>query len=303
MPKMSTAHRCFAAVAALAPMIAMGCAASPEPDSEDLVGEPELDTRGDGVTGSVAPGTTLIATTDVNLRAGPSTSKKVLHVVADGSKVVVVSADPQNGFYHVDHHGIVGWTYGKYYQLGDPPADPGGQGGDDGEGGSGEDVEPEPSSPRVAAIARAKASKGFSYWWGHGRFHPDGPTQSTKGWCSGSCPSCSHGGEYGGDCSGLVAKVWQVPASNSDLTVDSHPYGTIHFNKDSNLWSTIPRAKLKEADAMVYNSNGSGHIFVYASGDPWGSVYSYECKGCSYGCVAGYRKVSSAYHAIRRAGW
>src|SRR5262249_62153135 len=72
---------------------------------------------------------------------------------------------------------------------------------------------------------------------------------------------------------------------------------------DSSLWHTISRGSLTKADALVYNQNGAGHIFIYSSGDGWGSMYAYECKGCSYGCVAGYRTAGSAYHGIRRPGW
>ena len=254
-------------------------------DSEELVGADEdIAVAEEGVSGSIAVGTKLTATTNVNLRSGASTSNSILHVVPDGATVTVQQASPNNGFYKVKHDGTVGWSYGKYYQLG-------------GSGGGGtNDVHDQ-------AIARAKSAKGFSYWWGHGRFRSEGPTSSTKGSCSGSCPSCSHSGSYGGDCSGLAAKVWQVPASNDTLSVDSHPYGTIHFKVDSNLWKTVSRSNLKKADAMVYNTNGAGHIFIYESGDGWGNMYAYECKGCSYGCISGLRTASSSYHGIRRTGF
>ena len=152
------------------------------------------------------------------------------------------------------------------------------------------------------AIARAKSAVGFSYWWGHGRFLEAGPG-GKAGSCSGSCPNCSHSGSYGGDCSGLVGKVWQVPSSNDTLSEDSHPYSTVNFDGDTSQWKTVSRSNVKKADAMVYNTGGAGHIFVYSTGDGWGSMYAYECKGCSYGCVAGYRTASSAYHAIRRTGY
>ncbi len=154
-----------------------------------------------------------------------------------------------------------------------------------------------------AAMDRAESGVGFSYWWGHGAFLPQGPDASTQGSCSGSCPSCSHSGQYGGDCSGYVAKVWQVPSSNSDLGSDSHPYSTIDFNKDATNWSTIDQGSLETGDAMVYNNGSAGHIFIFDHGDPWGSMYAYECKGCSYGCTAGMRTVSSSYHAIRKTGF
>ena len=108
---------------------------------------------------------------------------------------------------------------------------------------------------------------------------------------------------YGGECSGYVAMAWQVPSSNSSPSADSHPYSTADFIKDSSLWSGVSRGSLHKADALVYRSGGAGHIFVYERGDGWGSMCAHECKGCSYGCVAGYRKASSAYRAIRRKGY
>jgi uncharacterized protein YgiM (DUF1202 family) len=284
---MST-HRLIALAAALAAaslMSAVGCSATPEePDSDSLVGAPEdVVTKGEGVSGSLAVGSTLVSTTDVNHRTGPSTSYKILHVVPQGSKVTVVESSPKNGFYKIKHNGTIGWSYGQYYK----PA-----------------ASSSPSSTkRDAAIARAQSGMGFSYWWGHARFRPEGPTASNKGTCSGSCPNCSHSGSYGGDCSGLVGKVWQVGSNNDSLTTDSHPYSTASFVHDTSQWSTVSRSNLKKADAMVYNSNGAGHIFVYEKGDGWGQMYAYECKGCSYGCVHDLRSASSAYHGIRRAGY
>ena len=159
------------------------------------------------------------------------------------------------------------------------------------------------STPAQSAMTRAKSGVGFSYWWGHGRFLDEGPNASNKGSCSGSCPSCSHSGSYGGDCSGFAAKVWQVPSSNTDMSDDSHPYSTADFDEDTSQWKTVPQGTLKQADAMVYRSGGAGHIFIYDHGDAWGSMYAYECKGCSAGCTAGFRTASSAYHAIRRTGY
>lgn len=153
------------------------------------------------------------------------------------------------------------------------------------------------------AMNRAESGVGFSYWWGHGAFLPQGPDASSAGSCSGSCPSCSHSGQYGGDCSGYVAKVWQVPSSNSDLADDSHPYSTVDFNQDASQWSTVDQGSMKTGDAMVYNNGSAGHIFIYDHGDPWGSLYAYECKGCSYGCTAGIRSATTSYHAIRKTGF
>ena len=288
----------LAASAAIGSLLALSaCSAAPgDPDSTELVGASEtVDANGDALSGSQTAGSKLLTTADLNLRSGPSTNKSILHVIPDGAEVTLVESAPNNGFYRVKHNGTTGWSYGAYLKTkpgggGNPP--PGG-GGDP--GGS--------NSKRDAAIARAKSGVGFSYWWGHGRFRAEGPTAANKGSCSGSCPSCSHSGSYGGDCSGLAAKVWQVPSSNTSMSTDAHPYSTADFNSNTSQWSTIDRDDLQAADAMVYRSGGSGHIFVYGSGDGWGSPYAYECKGCSAGCVEGYRAASSAYKAIRRSGY
>jgi uncharacterized protein YraI len=248
-----------------------------------------------GTSGNQPIGTYLTATTNVNLRSGPSTSYSVLKVVSQGAQVGLVNPSPSNGFYNVDSGGVVGWSSAKYYST-----NGGGSGG--GSGGSGGGSAGGGSATTAGAMARAESGVGFSYWWGHGRYKSAGP-QGSPGSCSGSCPNCSHSGSYGGDCSGYVAKVWQVPSSNTNLTVDSHPYSTANFVQDTSQWKTVSRGSLKQADALVYRSGGAGHIFVYSKGDGWGSMYAYECKGCSAGCIKGYRTASSAYHAIRRTGY
>jgi hypothetical protein len=277
--------------AALVSMLSVsGCAAGEGgADSEELLAAPETaNASSEAVSGSLPAGTSLTATSNVNLRASPSTSSAVLHVVPKGSSVTLEQSAPSSGFYKVKHSGTVGWSFGQYYEAAKSP------------GGTGS---PGAEISREVALARAKTAMGFSYWWGHGRFVTTGATSSNHGACAGSCPSCSHSGQYGGDCSGLVGKAWLVQGSNADLSVDAHPYSTASFVTDSSQWSTIDRGAVKPADAMVYNENGKGHIFLYESGDGWGSMYAYECKACAEGCVHDLRTASSAYKAIRRAGF
>jgi hypothetical protein len=153
-----------------------------------------------------------------------------------------------------------------------------------------------PQMTRDEIIARGKGVVGFSYWWGHGRWST---ASVAKGSCSGSCPSCSHSGSYGADCSGFVAKAWQVPSAIA-VTTDSHPYSTYNFYYESQHWSNISRGSTKKADSMVYRTSSGGHIFLFESGDPWGWMTAIECKSCSGGCVRGGRSASSAYVARRR---
>ncbi len=154
-----------------------------------------------------------------------------------------------------------------------------------------------PAMTRDQIITRGKGVVGFSYWWGHGRWTTS--TSAYRGSCSGSCPSCSHSGSYGADCSGFVAKAWQVPSAIS-ITTDAHPYSTFHFYNNATHWTHISRSSTKKADALVYRSNGAGHILLFESGDPWGWMTAIECKGCSSGCTRAGRTASSSYKAIRR---
>ncbi len=256
-------------------------------DSEQLTAGDESGATDNALTAALPVGSQLRATANVNLRVGASTSAKVLLVVPNGSLVETVAAAPVNGFYNVKFNGTVGFSSGAYYTLVSSPSAP----------------PPAASAARTAAIARARSGVGFSYWWGHARLNPAGPTSSTTGACYGTCPSCSHAGTFGADCSGFVGKIWQVGSNNTDLTVDYHPYSTASFNVPSSQWSNIDRIALKAADAMVYNNGSAGHIFLYESGDGWGSVWSYECRGCAEGCVHNLRTVPAQYHAIARAGY
>ncbi|NMC70482.1 MAG: VCBS repeat-containing protein [Myxococcales bacterium] len=154
---------------------------------------------------------------------------------------------------------------------------------------------------RDEIIRLAVSGVGYSYWWGNGCWRTDG---TQHGSCSGSCPSCTHTGSYGADCSGFAAKVWQVP-SPSPVSTCAHPYSTWHFTCTETWWTAIARGSLQKGDCASYRVDGcpgsGGHIVVWERGDPWGSMWTYEARGCSYGIVHNSRTLSSSYRAIRRA--
>jgi cell wall-associated NlpC family hydrolase len=278
----------------------VGCAGSvgeTAADGELLTSAEEFGTLSSELSSGVALGSTLRTTSNLNLRTSASMNATVRLVIPSGATVTTVNVtQPNGGWYNVKYNGVTGWSYGSYLNLvtsGGTPTTP----------------TPTPTTPsptsndRDSAITRAKGGVGFSYWWGHGRWIPFGATSSNKGVCTGSCPNCSHSGSYGADCSGYVAKVWQIPSSNTNMTVDLHPYGTIHFIGSNPQWSTVCRSSVRKGDALVYNTNGAGHIFIYEAGDSWGSMWAYEARGCSYGIKYNLRTAGSAYKAIKRAGW
>ena len=255
-------------------LVAVGCGGAPSSvESARLKGVDETASRADAITACVTAGSSLQTTADLNLRSGPSTDNSILLTMPNGSIAKEAGGGcPTSGWYKVTYSGTTGWASGSYLVVAST------------------------SSPsRDAAISRAATAVGFSYWWGHGAWS----SGAAKGSCSGNCPSCTHSGSYGADCSGYAAKVWVVPSTNSNTATDSHPYSTVSFSSDTSQWTTISRDVLLKADALVYNTDGEGHIFIYDSGDGWGSMQAYECKGCAYGCVYNSRTADSSYHAIR----
>jgi hypothetical protein len=266
---------------------------------------------GEEITTRYPAGTVARTTTGLNLRSSPSTSARVLVVMPSGARVTLQDGVPQGGWYRVGFNGFNGWAFGTYLAVAAPA--PGGTspGGTSPGGTSPGGTSPGGTSPGGAPssgvdfagqLSRASSGEGFSYWWGHGRWLDSGPTASTRGSCSGSCPSCSHGGSYGADCSGYVAKIWRVPASNAPVSVDSHPYSTGSFlnTTGGGQWSRVSRSGLRPGDSLVYNNGSAGHIAWVRGGDAWGALDLYEARGCSYGIVRNTRSLGSTYVAIRR---
>lgn len=284
---------------------------APGDDGDDGTVDGPLVAADDGVVGSVSQALSangkMRATANVNLRKGAGTTYAVLAVIPSGSVVTLVDATPKNGFLNVQFNGTSGWSSASYLAevASSGGASGGGTGGTTGgatgAGGGSADGSVDGAPSPDNAIARAKAAIGFSYYWGGGAWTAGGATSSNKGSCSGSCPSCSHSGKYGADCSGLVAKAWQFGAKA--LETNSHPYSTASFVNDTSSWSTVSRSSLRKGDALVYNSGGHGHIVMYEKGDGWGTPTVIECRGCASGCVYNARSFGSSYKAIRRSGF
>jgi hypothetical protein len=260
----------------------VGDLASLEPADESVAGV--IGAGGTFAAGSLAR---VCNASALNQRSGPGTSYAVLRSMPDGTTVKVLE---QSGVWvRNDWGGRVGWSHSTYLCA-------------VGGGGSGGGAEPAPSFEvttvsRDSVIAIAKAGVGFSYYWGGGRFATGAP----HGACYGSCPSCTHSGSYGADCSGYVAKAWLLPEA-LPMDANRHPFSTADFHGGSQHWSGITRGSVQRGDALVYRSGGAGHIAIYEKGDAWGSMWLYEARGCSYGVVHNLRSLSSSYKAIKRDG-
>jgi hypothetical protein len=232
----------------------------------------------------------------LNNRSGPGTKYRVLRLLPNGARATTTKRS--GSWYRLDlESGGSGWSYYRYLckvSSSSPSPSP--------------TPSPTPSpSPgfgvsRDGIINTAKVYVGFSYWWGGAKLpNPwDNPQSKPKGKCYSSSYK-GHSGSYGADCSGYVGKVWHLPPA-LPFTSNKHPYSTYSFYHNKSYWSHISRSSTKRADAMVYRGSKGGHIVIYEKGDPWGSVWTYEARGCSYGVRHNLRTLSSSYRSRRRNG-
>lgn len=238
-----------------------------------------------------AGGEARVNTTGLHLRDGIGTDAAILAVMPCGASVALLqgpSQRPVADWWQLRYDGptgpLIGWASGRYLV---PAAafDPSSCGDTSEDAGSGD------------VFARARQAVGYSYYWGHGGWRAD---HAELGSCSGSCPACTHEGRYGADCSGFIAKVWQVPSS-SPVDLDAHPFSTDDFYNQQVYWKQVPRSSLRPADALVRRDGAAGHIALVEGGsDPFGAIWLYEARGCATGVVHDLRTLDSSYLAIRR---
>ena len=258
-----------------------------------------------GSTMLTAGGKARVTAAALNLRMAAGTSATILAMMPCGAEVDVLGGPSTTpaGWWNVSYMMQDGWASGKYLVpsasfnpsvcMTMSASSDGGSGAPDLAAGTTGGVTAD------SIFALAKLAVGYSYYWGHGSWRSD---HATLGTCTGSCPSCSHTGQYGADCSGFVAKVWQVPSA-SPIETDAHPYSTYNFYNETTHWQPVPRANLQPADALVHRTATEGHIALYEMGtDPFGNVWLYEARGCATGVVHNLRTPDTSYIAIRRDG-
>ena len=267
----------------------------PTPDLTPDGGAPGMDAE----PATPTTGATMrVTATSLNLRSGVGTTHAILTVLSCGARVTVLGG-PTTGWWNIRAGTFTGWASGAYL-VAEAAFDATVCGGttppvmDAG-------TPTTPGTPAEVAqiFTLARSAVGYSYYWGHGSWNTSG---ADHGSCSGSCPGCTHSGRYGADCSGFVAKVWQIPSA-SPVTTDLHPYSTYNFVNSTTRWSRVARTATRPGDALTYNTNGAGHIVLFESGsDPWGSLWVFEARGCATGIVHNLRTVGTNYIAIRREG-
>jgi hypothetical protein len=249
----------------------------------DLQGGGELELSEYQVTDPLPTGSmiTICNTTQgVNHRSGPGTNYLVLRVLKPGSMAMVTSYS--KGWYKIEVDEQSGWVFGTFVCLAEE--DP--------------SVTSSPAQiSREHIIQNAASLVGFSYWWGNARFKVG---SKDYGKCL-SSTTAGHTGMYGADCSGFVSKVWELPEA-MPWEANLHPFSTWNFYAENQHWKAISRNTMLKADTLVYRGLESGHIVVYESGDVWGSLWTYEARGCSFGIVHNLRTLGSSFAARQRDG-
>jgi hypothetical protein len=124
------------------------------------------------------------------------------------------------------------------------------------------------TTTRAEIIARAESAIGLTYAWGRESWTPNA------------------GSGIGTDCSGLVLKCWQMPRTmlyqeeDPDNATISPRYSSYEFyNCLGPCYSLLDRSYLKAGDILAYNDGDSGHVVIYAGGDPWNYPIIYESPG------------------------
>jgi hypothetical protein len=225
-----------------------------------------------------------------------ATGSTVLRTIAKRATVKIVVSAPSNGRYKIEHASAVwGWISGSALYLA-------------------YHFNSYLSSARTYALAYSRVAMGFSYWWGHGRWDgtsSGGATPSNRGVCTGDCPDCTHTAngsvEYGADCIHFVDTIWGA-GTDTDPNTDGNGCSISQFRSATGT-GCVPGtivsnlANVRAADAVAT----TGHIFLVAENysSAGGSVSTYECVGCSYGCRRMYRDLDNLDSpvAVTRNGW
>ena len=147
-----------------------------------------------------------------------------------------------------------------------------------------------PTMTRSEIVARAETALGLMYKWGRESWVPNQGTGD------------------GTDCSGLTLKCWELPRTmlyqeeDGENASISPRYTSYEFYHCQGPWTALSsRSQLKEGDILAYNSNGSGHVVIYAGGDAWNSPIVYEAPGFGQAIRRVSRYFGSEYLPRRRS--
>ncbi len=114
---MLNVNRCSRIVAVLTGLLlTAACGEGLEPGQEAPPAE-LVESRTDAVISGVVRGSTVQATSNVNLRSGPSTGYSILVTVPAGHSATILNPTPSGGFYYINYQGTRGWAHGDYWNT------------------------------------------------------------------------------------------------------------------------------------------------------------------------------------------
>ncbi|WP_394845449.1 SH3 domain-containing protein [Pendulispora brunnea] len=204
---------------------------------------------------AVAVGEKLAATSDLNLRSGPSANDSILEVVPEDADVTVESAAPSGGWYQIKFGEKTGWGSGMFlskHTSGNAPDVPEEQDANDSlDVDSFDSSALDSVSPLAAggtnAVKRAQE-------WVKAKVPYCGGTNGGHDYiCGGTCRRPHNKWDkYRSDCSGIVSWSWGLKAPG--LTT----YGFAPYSSKKSY--VIKPSKLAPGDAL----NNKSHIFLFA---------------------------------------
>lgn len=154
-----------------------------------------------------------------------------------------------------------------------------------------------PFEPVENILCRATAAVGYSYAWGGECWCAAGCSPDfgscSAGSCSGNCPSCTHSGAYGADCSGFVSRAWQVPRAIPVDACGTDRYLASDFRWDNAYWDIVSNRRPGDAAATA------AHVVLVVGDCNSSGCDVIEARGCSYGIIR-RRKDLSGYSRARR---
>ncbi|WP_394834863.1 SH3 domain-containing protein [Pendulispora rubella] len=258
----------------MAPLFA-GCAADSQDQPEDLAtldddvtiddGKDDLGPEGEtpddldaftsdesALDEAVIVGEKLAATSDLNLRSGPSATDSILEVVPEDADVTVEAAAPSGGWYQIKFGDKTGWGSGMFLSKHNAGSAPEEIGPEEQDADGTFDLS-EVDSVSTMAAGGTNAVKRAQEWVKAKIPYCGGTNGGHDYICGGTCRRPHNKWDkYRSDCSGLVSWSWGLKAPG--LTTSGFaPYA----GKKSYV---IKPSKLAPGDAL----NNSSHIFLFA---------------------------------------
>jgi len=106
----------FARFSLVAALMTTACGEGLEGAQQDVTPD-ALESRTDAVISGAVRGSTIQATSGINIRSGPTSSYAIVATANTGDTATILNPTANNGWYYISYRGTVGWTSGTYWNV------------------------------------------------------------------------------------------------------------------------------------------------------------------------------------------